>query len=738
MAHALLITVRFHDGYYHGAGDWPPAPARLFQALVAGAAVGEKFLPDSRQALEWFERLDPPDIVAPPARAGQGYRNYVPNNDLDAVGGNPDRIAEIRAPKQVRPRLFDAEIPLLYLWYFEDGGEKYARTLLDITECLYQLGRGVDMAWATAELLSTDEAEKRLTDHGGMIHRRAPGEGVLLASPAKGSLESLIVRHHAVGERLRARKAGRGVDYLFSQPPKPRFVQIAYDSSPDFLLYDLRDLSRGAGFQSWPLCEAAKLVEVVRDTAADRFKKALPEKAAVIDRVFIGRNAVEADKAQRIRVIPLPSIGHPHADSSIRRVLLEIPPDCPVPRGDVAWAFSGLHLGADPETGEIRDETMPMLVEADDWRMPDHYGIEQRKRQNKRVSRVWRTVTPAALPERAGRRRIDPARIKEEAKGVEERLKEEGRAVAAVYQAVRHAGVDTLVEHIRVQREPFRSRGTRAENFAAGTRFSKHRLWHVEIAFTEARTGPLVIGDGRYLGLGLMTPEQEVFRHVAVFSIESIAPPKSARSDILKVLRRALMAVDRDLHGTDKPSKLFSGHEPDGSPAGNGHHEHVFLAADTGEGGDSLARLYVIRPDVADLSIKLPNYLKLRFERVVTQLKTVRAGQYGILQLHLVGGPTPDDCLFATAKVWQTYTEYRPTRHPKKDTDIDDWLKRDVLLECIRRGLPKPKVAVVGYHKGVRGGILAKLMLEFAIAVQGPIILGSQSHVGQGSFYPKE
>ena len=37
---ALLIEVRLLDGRYHGAGDWPPAPFRLFQALVAGAYGG--------------------------------------------------------------------------------------------------------------------------------------------------------------------------------------------------------------------------------------------------------------------------------------------------------------------------------------------------------------------------------------------------------------------------------------------------------------------------------------------------------------------------------------------------------------------------------------------------------------------------------------------------------------------------------------------------------------------------
>jgi CRISPR-associated protein Csb2 len=36
----LVITIHLHDGRYHGMGEWRPSPARLFQALVAGAAQG--------------------------------------------------------------------------------------------------------------------------------------------------------------------------------------------------------------------------------------------------------------------------------------------------------------------------------------------------------------------------------------------------------------------------------------------------------------------------------------------------------------------------------------------------------------------------------------------------------------------------------------------------------------------------------------------------------------------------
>ena len=78
--------------------------------------------------------------------------------------------------------------------------------------------------------------------------------------------------------------------------------------------------------------------------------------------------------------------------------------------------------------------------------------------------------------------------------------------VAAVHVALRQAGVRGVAVEVRVQREPFDGRGFRAEVFADGTRFEKERLWHIELTLDRPVTGPLVIGDGRFLGLGVMAP----------------------------------------------------------------------------------------------------------------------------------------------------------------------------------------------------------------------------------------
>jgi CRISPR-associated protein Csb2 len=129
-----------------------------------------------------------------------------------------------------------------------------------------------------------------------------------------------------------------------------------------------------------------------------------------------------------------------------------------------------------------------------------HYGLGDQSFTR------WRTITPAALPEIAKRRRIEPSRRHAEAKAGQERAAEQQRAAIAVIQAIRHAEILAGVDSVRVQREPFEANGERVESFASGTRFSKESLWHVEIEFSQPLFGPISIGDGRYLGLGLMSP----------------------------------------------------------------------------------------------------------------------------------------------------------------------------------------------------------------------------------------
>lgn len=491
MNSVLLISVRLHEGWYNGSGD-TPSPARLFQALVAGAGLSGPLDDDSIGSLSWLERLPPPVIGSPAVTPGQPVVNYVPNNDLDAKQGDHRRVGEIRTKKVSRPLLFDAEIPFLFAWTIDPKDAKHAESVAELASKLYQFGRTVDMAWAWAEVLSTEQLEDRLRGYNGIVREPAHKTGDV-DCPTTGSLESLHQRYAAASQRFGRSQDNNG--QTFRRRPKPKWRRVSYDNTPLRVLLELRN-TETPDFAPWPIENASELVVRLRDNAAERLRKTLDDRIPEIEQVLIGRKANGGDDgptAARVRIVPLPSIGHPQADMQIRRVLVEVPGECPLRADDIAWAFSGLRV-ENPNTAEPCDVT-----QTTDDSMLKHFGI------GSRPSRIWRTVTPAALPD-ATRRRIDPNQRHSEAKSGQERFAEELRAVASVRNALRHARVREQAISVKVQREPFDLRGTRVEEFAEGTRFNKHGLWHVTLEFESPISGPLVIGNGRFLGLGVLAP----------------------------------------------------------------------------------------------------------------------------------------------------------------------------------------------------------------------------------------
>jgi len=735
MSRHLVLTVRLYEdafgiaryhGMSQGAPEWPPAPARLYQALIAGAARGSA-LPDGLEpALEWLEALPPPTIAAPHHRLGQSIALYVPNNDADALA-DPRDVSSIRTAKTAQPSLFLADQPLLYVWPLSSAAvtstaDAHVAAIVEAANGLYQLGRGIDMAWAVAEVLDAPALEARLTAHGGIVHRPQPGvRGTrILACPTRGSLASLVQRHQA--PKLRTESAGNKV--LFTNPPKPHFANVSYERVRRHLVYELR-ASDASKSWPWALDRVVKLVETLRDAAAGRLQAGLESDASIVERSLIGRaadgsGAVPID--QRVRIVPLPSIGSPHADRAVRRVLVDVPSGTPLHVADVDWAFSGLRK-VDPETGELS----PWVVTRSEGDgMLGHYVGPSRR---------WRSVTAVSLPESAQRRRIDPARRQHEAKGAFERIAEETRAVAAVHAALRHAGILATAVAVRVQREPFEARGVRAEAFAEGTRFAKERLWHVEIEFDRRIQGPLIIGDGRFVGLGVMAPAPESVAVSGVYAFEATGEGKIADLpiELARAFRRAVMARVRDVQGLAAEAGLarfFSGHEPNGAKASGEAEGHSAFHWDAPR-----QRLLLIAPH--RLERRAPYQQERRhletLERALdgfTQLRAGAAGSFGLRRL-----PCADsDPLLARARCWTSVTPYAVTRH-RRCASAHEALVADVLAECERRGLPRPSVTVLQIQAVPRQGLQGRVRLEFAAAVTGPIALGRTSRLGGGLFF---
>ena len=718
----LQIKVYLMDDRYHGEGDWPPSPARLFQALVAGNVMGSRLPNMYVDALRWLEAIPaPPKIWAHHGRLGLPYKMFVPNNDLDAKGGNPRHVASLRIGKSIQPRHINAELPIVYRWCFTvtDTSLGLASRVCEMANNLYQLGRGIDMAWAKADLLDVEQEKTAFDEHSGEAFKPGKGTGgINIACPNQGSLESLLLRFEEHRQRFSTVKDGRKKEAFLTNPRKACFKQVTYNPGVQWHLYDLRANTKDNPFQTWPQERAVSLVEQARNAAAARLSKALPDKNKEIERILIGRNAVQTDKAYRVRLIPLPSIGHQHTNQAIRRMLLMAPSDCPLRFDDIEWSFSGLTLSNE-------NDRRTSLISAEDLSMLRHYGLETGDSY-----RRWRSVTPVALPQSAARRRIDSNHMDEEAKPGSERMREEQQARKAVIQALRHASIHTRADSIRVQREPFSPQGSRAEAFSTGTRFAKERLWHVEIEFAEPIEGPLIIGDGRYLGLGLMAHhEQSVGAHI--FNILGGLSKTANPEELARSLRRAVMArVQSQIGPNQSLASYFTGHEPDGRTLRRGNHAHLAFAADL-----SRSRLVVISPHL--LEFREPNadekihmaVLDLAM-RDFTELK---AGNAGVLALNQVGSPADDDMIFGRSRYWESTNKYRPTRHAKHCSP-EEALLSDVRDEIRRLGLKGANAEVIEVTKGPKGGLSGHVRLRFRNVQKGPILIGRSRHFGGGLF----
>ncbi len=713
MPRSLLIAVRFHEGRYHGAEDgfdgakgWPPSPARLFQALVASAAKGSRIEADDQDALLWLERLQPPRLSAPAAHHGQDVKLFVPNNDLDSVGGDPALVSKIRAGKTWRPCLFEAKEPVLYAWEF-DSGEGMAWRVCSIAERLCQLGRGIDMAWADGQVVDQEKAEAAFGAHSGVI--RIPGGVGQVPIPHRGTFDSLVRRHAGNRSRLRTEGTGRKQVQLFSQPPTASFIRTGYDTPNRRLHFELRNPK--GGFAAQPLDSAYPLVVGLRDAAANRLIDSMPSRSALVEKLIVGRNAGPAELARRIRILPIPSVGTGHTDPSIRRVLVEIPTGCPLRLDDLNWAFSGVSSPGSRQG---------VLVSTTDSRMADRFF---------RPALAFETVTPVALSS-AQRRRIGATGQK----SAQERQQEERVAIGAVLQSLRHIGVKDRPIDVQLRKEPFQRRGALAECFAQGSRFSKHALWHVALRFGSPVLGPLVVGDGRFCGLGLMLPQDSRDGLLAFDLGRQVA--QRDWHHLVHGLRRALMSLAADDRG-DIP-RLFSGHEPDGQADHAGHHAHIFLAADaSGANLDANTRLIVAAPWSVDRTTKPQRGEQLAFGDVVRKLRDLRAGSSGRFRDLAAYAVEDDDPLVRPASDWESQTPYVATRNAKRAEEPRDLIKSDVATECRRRGLPKPQAIELNQVTvGPRGGRpTAMVKLRFSVAVRGPIWLGRSSHEGGGLFH---
>lgn len=465
MPGAVCISATFLTGRYHGE-EWPPSPARLMQALVAGVKTGgyRAFWPRVEAGLRWLEQRPAPTIFARPANRTTAYRLAVPNNDFDSVArdwaaGRTADPAKLRTMKDVAPRAVDGAHPhVRYIWTLRDGedGSSVAESMGPLADCLYSLGWGIDMAYTTFELSqpSSDGYDEWLP----------ASVGTQLKVPVEGFLDDLEATYQAFTHRTETMNTDTRPTVYRLQ----RYRQRG-DSGCPSVVFGL-GLLDGSGQYSKGWHSVMEIAAWLRHAAAEALRA---ERLEIdLDSYVLGHTDA-GERSQRMSFVPLSSIGHANADGRVRRVMLVEPQS--------AEGRAVERLGVKLPGAKVTDERGAAVctLEGDDGSAVTRFY--------KRRARLWRSVTPVVLHGyNASRGNISLVKTE-----------------ALLRRAFEMAGFPgETIASLAFQAAPLWSGVGAAAQMRVPKHLNGYPRCHVEVCFREPVTGPVLAGIGRHYGIG--------------------------------------------------------------------------------------------------------------------------------------------------------------------------------------------------------------------------------------------
>ena len=483
MSMRLNVTVQFLSGMYHGQ-EWPPSPARLFQAVVAGNMAGcrkDAWSREDSDALYWLERCPPPEIVCPSAVSAHMYRLSVPNNNMDvlwrkwAKGMPTDRTErDLSTLKDVRPWLIrrDADdlTAVQYIWQVGEDSRSIAcaQRVANMARNVFALGHGTDMVAVNGEL-AVDEARSKQKEHRVVpTDNRNARYSLVLRVPVRGFFDNLVETHLRANERI-----GNGIVNTGIHPTQ--YAEIPYrwaDETPirGSCAFRLTGSDGRPVAVRWKEC---MVVSAWVRHATSEFMQKHKRDQPWIDSYVLG-HAPKGEPGPRLSYVPLPSIGHPNADGSIRRILVVEPKGTSVESALIEWGLPGTEL-TDTE-GKVR----ATIAQPE----PDDGVLERYLRE----SDTWLTVTPMILHGQVTLRgRFNVRKV--------EKL---------ILQALTESGYDSSnIEEFWYQRAPLWMGTGGAADIQVPAHLSQWPRLHVGVKFKRPLRGPVIAGIGRHIGIGV-------------------------------------------------------------------------------------------------------------------------------------------------------------------------------------------------------------------------------------------
>jgi len=454
--------------YDFDTAEWPPHPARFFYALVAAFHSVENPDAEERDALCWLEKQRPPEILASERTEGSVPIVYVPVNTERSGGSSisPD----IPIPRGRQGRTFPSVLPrspvVYFLWRDAQPSDGCLKALSRLSGRVSYLGHSSSLV---ALRFGATEAE------GVGLDRYAPmADGdLMLRLPREGLLVELEELYRSRGEEkvelpYEPVSYGRkGVDHMVArQPPRPGpfgsiiVFRSASNPAPSITaVFNVASAFRGALIQK-NSGDGPMLPEVISGHLQD---------GSVSSRTHLA-------------IVGLPDVGHPHADGSLKGLGVLLPTGLPEEEGERVLRAIGMlgrlvqlkmgehgvwSLERDPVGGGL------MALDPATWIGP---------------ARRWATVTPVVL-DRFPRR----AYSDESASTISDSCVRMGLPApeqVEVGPVSAFEGAPPVSEFV-----PYRKQGMPPRIHV-----------HAFISFGDEVQGPLLVGAGRYMGMGLFRP----------------------------------------------------------------------------------------------------------------------------------------------------------------------------------------------------------------------------------------
>jgi CRISPR-associated protein Csb2 len=509
-----LLGVSFAArGPESGWPDWPPQPDRVFSALVAAwGARGENEA--ERRALEWLETQQAPQILASVINPRSGYTAYVPPNDYELPSGQLNAVRWYRdflskgvtppekgghkklwldawnvMPDQrkrsgLKERRFSATRPhdptVRLIWRDAEPDNATLAALNDIAADTAYVGHSASLTRCRFRDADPPEAgtpPERTVYPGRLAELREQFQRIQQADPANAR-----AHRPRPGHPVRATRE--------DADPMPAGI-----FSGDWLVLEHVD-DRGGGGDMPDIRAAALVAKELRKTLMSGYRRI--GKADAIPAVISGHAPDGGPSgAPHLAIVPLAFLGAPYASGAVLGFAL-VPPRGHDLIGDADFQRAVRAVLRWNENEGRRELTLNRLKlnfalgEGSGRRSldPEPYVSE---------ARVWASCTPIVLDRHL------------KATGHEEREEE---IADLIRQACTNIGLpepDHVVsgKHSAIEGSPSAYPSGNAPHWTRWRlpeSLASRQLMHAIIAFHEPVGGPVILGAGRFVGLGLFRP----------------------------------------------------------------------------------------------------------------------------------------------------------------------------------------------------------------------------------------